>query len=157
LFLERFVSGLLGCFLDGLVGCGAESRSSVLDQSVLLSLLDAYFVLRLSQISSKGLLRSSLALLLQDPVILTIKLPAFLSHQTSEKLPAELIVGFLLKLDRSTIVEELVELVGQAPGKFLDGSADLLLLDLVVFDLLVFPLEALPRQGAFQEVHHYKA
>jgi hypothetical protein len=84
-------------------------------------------------------------------------LPAFLSHQTSKQLSAELVVRLFLKLYAPAIIEELVELVGEATRKLFDSGADLFLLDFIVFNFLVLALEALPGKGALDEVYHDEA
>ena len=65
-------------------------------------------------------------------------------HAGVEEADASLIVGLLLKLERTAVLHEFSKLRGVATAEFLERSLDLLLFDRVVLFVLATTWQTLP-------------
>ena len=92
------------------------------------------------------------AVFLQDPVKLTIVVPAVAGHNCLEEASEEVVVGLFLKFQSSAVHDKLVELFRHSRAKLLHGRRDLLFSDPVILFILVLALKSLPRENSLQEV-----
>lgn len=86
------------------------------------------------------------AFFLKNPVKLAIVLVVVALHHGLEKTSQEVIVGLLLELDVTTVLNKLHELFGHSLGQLLYSGLAFLLTNFVVLFVLIFSGEALPRQ-----------
>lgn len=93
--------------------------------------------------------------LLDRPVKHVVVLVALANEKVAEKLAKVGVVGLVVKAKGSTVVEVEPELVGEAAAEELGRRRHLLLHDAIVLLLLGGSLEALPREGATEEVHEH--
>ena len=95
--------------------------------------------------------------LLEDPVILVVIVVTTLVHQILEYFAHVIVVGSLLELQISAVLQVSVEFFWETSGERLNGRRHLLVLDTVVLVVFVFTLQSLPWQISFQKVQQNEA
>jgi hypothetical protein len=97
--------------------------------------------------ASATIVLDSLDAPIEDVVILV----AFSNKEVSEELEKVRIVGFIVKLESTSVVKEDAKLVGKTATETISGGSHLLLHDTIVFLLL----ESLAREGTAEEVRQH--
>jgi hypothetical protein len=86
-----------------------------------------------------------LSRLLKDPIVLVVVIVASLVHEILENLSHVIVIGSLLKLQVSAIIEISIEFFWHSPCQRLNRGTDLLVLDPIVLIIFILSLKALPR------------
>jgi hypothetical protein len=90
---------------------------------------------------------------LDAPIKDTIILVSLANEQVPEQLAQVQVVGFIIEAERTSIVQEDAELIGEATAEEIRGSRHLLFHYTVVLLLFGGHLEALPGKGTTKEIH----
>ena len=85
-------------------------------------------------------------------IVVNIGIELVSLHALLEEAHADLVVGFLLELEGSTVGHEVVELLGHALAELFECGLEFLLLDVLILFVLGLAWKSLPRKLAFEEV-----
>ena len=96
-------------------------------------------------------------MLLEDPVVIIIMVEVESIETICEVSSQKLVVGLVLELQPSAVVNIVEDLWWCASTQVTDRCGHLLVLDLVVLGLLILALETLPRQFSLEEIDEHEA